>query len=123
MRACQECGEKAANHDLIDTDVGGIHRGECHMRALASLETVDLPRRLWAAVSLSDMHKPIHVQLTVPTKPTGKSKQKVTGVLLDHLVTEGADHIELWICEDDKGKMHMLPVILEMQVLEDAYAA
>lgn len=122
MDHCQECGEVAAKHDLVPTDIGTIHRGECHMRHLAGLETTDLTRRLWAAVSLWDMRRPVLVNLVLPPLPGDKTKRSRLGVLVDHVPPAG-DEPEAWVLEDQSGTRHFIPVVLGMTVQEDAYAA
>jgi hypothetical protein len=122
MDHCQECGAPGERHELIPTDVGTIHRGECHMRFVANLETIDLEKRLWAAVSLWDMNRSILVNLVLPPAPGNRTKRSRLGVLVDHVPPAG-DEPEAWVLEDQTGKRHFIPVVLEMTVAEDAFAA
>lgn len=118
MDHCQECGETAAKHDLIPTDIGTIHRGACHQRFTLALENVDMTCRLWAALSLYDMNQPPLVKVLIQSKGPAKSKITVLGVIVDHLT-----ETDVWVIESETGALFDFTEAFSLKVAEDAYAA
>lgn len=117
--SCIVCEEpETVRTDMIPTDAGPIHRGVCHQRHSLHLEDVDMTVRLWAALSLWDYRQQVLVRVTLPPAPGNRMKRQVTGVIFDHR-TEG----DIWLLEDEKGKVYEFSTPEKMEVVEDEAVA